>query len=64
MFYERTKYIKANYYFVQEDAINHICTPCTKSKEQLANVFTKVLNTTWFYTLYNKQGMLGIYTTT
>ena len=44
MFHERIKHVKVNCHFVRKTVMNgKICTPFTRSENQTADIFTKVL---------------------
>lgn len=50
IFHEWTKHIEVNYHFVQGVALSGcICTPFTKSEDQLVYVFTKHVAKKWFF---------------
>ena len=65
VFHEQTKHIEIDYHFVREKIQEKIIsTGYVKTREQLGDIFTKALNGARVDYIYNKMGMINIYTPT
>ena len=65
VFHERTKHIKVNCHFVQENLISGAVTTChTPTIEQLVDIFTKALRQLQFHYLLSKLGVAHPHTPT
>jgi len=60
VFHERTKHIEVDCYFIHQQVQSQIIKPCyTRSYDQLADVFTKVLTSAHSHRLLSKLGSIN-----
>ncbi|CAK9147294.1 unnamed protein product [Ilex paraguariensis] len=65
IFYERTKHIKLDYYFVRDLLMrNKIITPYIKSSNQLSDILPKPLTRSVFNNIRSKLGFFDLYAPT
>lgn len=61
VFHSRTKYVKVDYHFVYEQvALGSLVTQFVSSKNQVADIFTKLLPPAQFQLQRTKWGLLSL----
>ena len=63
LYHEKTKHIEVDFHFIKEVVMeDEVCTPYSKSIEQLGDLFTKALPNATFSYLCSKLGMQNVFT--